>query len=260
MPDSLFGSDDESTAEPDQARGPAPSPDVSALGKASPLIASSACPPVPGLYIVRSAVPQTVLDDLAAALSSEVWPGSTDQVMLFTSPERPSLPPFLQPFLDSLPDVLRSLPESLKHPVLYGSQARQAILNCYHPGQGISAHVDLPERYADGIVGLSLLSSTVMEFRKVDNGFFQRSAVGEGGAARVGGEPTAYAVRLRPGDVYVLSGEARWEWTHGIPYRDEDLVEDENGRPTRVRRGLRLSVTLRRMKDGGHVLGAANPP
>lgn len=239
MPDSLFGSDDE---DDDSSQPRIHFPAQAALDDV--LIASSSCPPIPGLYIIRRAVPQTVLDDLAEALSSTVWPGSTDQVMLFTSPETPSLPAYLEPFVDLLPQVLEPLPDSVKHAVLHARMSVQAILNCYHPGQGILAHVDLPERYADGIVGLSLLSSTVMEFRK---------AKADPSGTRTM-EATAYAVRLRPGDVYVLSGEARWDWTHEIPYRDEDLVEDENGRTMRVRRGLRFSVTLRRMKDGGDVL------
>lgn len=238
MPDSLFGSDDDDDDGSSQ-------PQTRSQALDDVLIASSSsCPPIPGLYILRRAVPQAVLDDLAQALSSTVWPGSTDQVMLFTSPETPSLPPYLEPFVGLLPQLLEPLPDSVKHAVLHARMPVQAILNCYHPGQGISAHVDLPERYADGIVGLSLLSSTVMEFRKADadpSGTQTTAA-------------TAYAVRLRPGDVYVLSGEARWDWTHEIPYQDEDLVEDENGRTTRVRRGLRFSVTLRRIKDGGDVL------
>ena len=236
MPDSLFGSDDE---EDDSSQPQTRSPADDVL-----IASSSSCPPIPGLYILRRAVPQVVLDDLAETLSSTVWPGSTDQVMLFTSPETPSLPPYLEPFVDLLPRLLENLPDSVKHAVLHARMPVQAILNCYHPGQGISAHVDLPERYADGIVGLSLLSSTVMEFRK---------AMADPSGTRTTAT-TAYAVRLRPGDVYVLTGEVRWDWTHEIPYRDEDLVEDENGRTMRVRRGLRFSVTLRRMKDGGDVL------
>jgi alkylated DNA repair dioxygenase AlkB len=245
MPDSLFGSDDE---QDDSGQPQTRSPAQAALNDDVLIASSSSCPPIPGLYILRRAVPQPVLDDLADALSSTVWPGSTDQVMLFTSPETPSLPPYLEPFVDLLPRLLENLPDSVKHAVLHARMPVQAILNCYHPGQGISAHVDLPERYADGIVGLSLLSSTVMEFRraKADPPGTRPTAAAAAAAA--------YAVRLRPGDVYVLSGEARWDWTHEIPYRDEDLVEDENGRTMRVRRGLRLSVTLRRMKDGGDVL------
>jgi hypothetical protein len=61
-----------------------------------------------------------------------------------------------------------------------------------------------------------------------------------------------------PGVVARMSRRRR-DWSYGVLAhssfrgRDEDLVEDENGRTMRVRRGLRLSVTLRRMKDGGDV-------
>ncbi|GAA5979296.1 hypothetical protein JCM10908_002870 [Rhodotorula pacifica] len=256
MPDSLFGSDDDNSLDEGiAATGCSSAPNASHVDDI--LIASSTCPPIRGLYVLRAAVPQNVLDDLAETLSAEVWPGSTDQVMLFTSPERPSLPTFLGPWLDLLPHLLEPLPDDVKQSVLRSPQPMQAIFNCYHPGQGISPHVDLPDRYGDAVVGLSLLSSTVMEFRRLP--LAHSSA-----QTRTGGRgdrfPDAYAVRLRPGDVYVLSGDARWNWTHGIPYREEDLVEDEKGRPMRVRRGLRFSVTLRRMKEGAQVVGLAETP
>lgn len=249
MPDSLFGSSGEEEVDFAPSEPPRASPaDVD-------LVAHSECPPIPGLYIIRHAVSQDLQDQLVAVLSRDVWPGATDQVMVFTSEHNPKLPAYLQPLVGALPAALEPLPDHLKALVLHSDRPLQAIMNCYQPGQGISPHVDLPERYEDGIVGLSLLSSTVMEFRRNDptstGHLLDRSLEASGTP-----DPSAYAVRLRPGDLYVLTGDARWEWTHGIPYRYEDVVQDEQGQPTRTVRNLRMSVTLRRMKPGADCVGS----
>jgi hypothetical protein len=73
--------------------------------------------------------------------------------------------------------------------------ARQVILNRYNPGQGITPHVDLLQRYGDGIIGLSLGSGCVMEFGKVND---DENAE----APRVG-------VWLEENSIIVLEGEAR---------------------------------------------------
>jgi len=157
--------------------------------------------------------------------------------MLFDSPTHSSLPDFLSPLLNSLPSILSPLPPTIRDIIFDETKPRQCILNLYYPGQGISPHVDLPSRYEDGIVGISLLSSTVMEFTSVIDG------------------RDSFALRLKPGSVYVLSGQARYDYKHGIPYREEDIVLDGDGVETRIRRGVRMSITLRRMKDGAEIIG-----
>ncbi|GAA5912879.1 hypothetical protein JCM6882_009504 [Rhodosporidiobolus microsporus] len=235
MPDSLFGSDSDSDGEPDTQPSSAP-PDP-------PLpLASSAPPPIDGLYFFPGALPLELQHQLTEALSANVWTNHSNQVMLFDSPSRSSLPSYLQPLLDLLPSILNPLPPSLKSSLFDSPRPRQAILNLYFPGQGISPHVDLPTRYEDGIVGISLLGSTVMDFSPAD-------------PTSQAADQQDYSIRLRPGDVYVLSGAARWDWTHGIAYREEDWVEDEEGQPMKVRRGVRISITLRRMKEGAEMVG-----
>ena len=73
-------------------------------------------------------------------------------------------------------------------------------------------------------------------------------------ASRKGQRYDAY---LPARSVYVLTGEVRWEWEHGIDGRMEDvvLVEDELGdRQKTVLRETRVSVTFRWLQDGGDVL------
>lgn len=62
-----------------------------------------------------------------------------------------------------------------------------------------------------------------------------------------------YDVYLPPRSVYVLSGESRWDWAHGIEGRLADLVHDGDGTTT-LPRDMRVSVTLRWMKDGAGLL------
>ncbi|GAA5973725.1 hypothetical protein JCM11641_005101 [Rhodosporidiobolus odoratus] len=238
MPDSLFGSD---TDEERDGRSTAP-----AQPSPQGTVASCTPPPIPGLYLFRDALPLEMQHTLTEQLAEKVWVGHSDQVMLFDGPSGTSLPSYLDPLLQALPAILAPLPSSLRALVFHSTQPRQAILNLYFPGQGISPHVDLPRRYEDGIVGISLLSSTVMDFAPV--------------SPRADEPVKTYSVRLRPGDVYVLSGEARWNWTHGIAYREEDLVEDDGhtGEMLRVRRGVRMSITLRRMKEGAELIGPAD--
>ncbi|GAA5871067.1 hypothetical protein JCM16303_001679 [Sporobolomyces ruberrimus] len=213
----------------------------------SKLFATSEVPPIPGLYLFQNAIPVSLQGSLALSLSASIWPASSNQVMLFDSPSHSSLPEFFSPLLDLLPSILWPLPDALKDILYDVTKPRQCILNLYHPGQGISAHVDLPSRYEDGIVGISLLSSTVMELTPVE------TDDESGEDAR--GKKKSYALRLKPGSVYVLSGPARYEYKHGIPYREGDNVVDEDGSVTTIRRGVRMSITLRRMKEGAEIIG-----
>jgi hypothetical protein len=125
---------------------------------------------------------------------------------------------------------------------------RQAILNLYEPGEGITPHVDLENRYGDGIIGVSLGSGCVMNFRH-----------------DLRGQQDLY---LPKNSVIVMSDDARFLWQHGIEGREVDLVEGEQpalsnvsdrgrgrgGRyyrvafkpkPVLIRRETRLSITFR---------------
>lgn len=160
-----------------------------------------------------------------------------DQVMLFTrpSPHHPSLPEYLLGLLDSVSTLLANDLSKDSMDCLFRQRlARQVILNLYPPGQGISSHIDLPHRYADGIIGVSLLGGCTMTF------------------ARKG---IRHDVYLPERTVYILTGEARWEWTHGIEGREEDLVQGKEVGEVETRlRSTRVSATFRWMKEGADVL------
>jgi alkylated DNA repair dioxygenase AlkB len=64
-----------------------------------------------------------------------------------------------------------------------------------------------------------------------------------------------YDVYLPERTVYVLTGEARWEWSHGIEGRLEDKVRGKGEEEVETRlRSTRVSVTFRWMRDGADVL------
>ena len=125
--------------------------------------------------------------------------------------------------LGALPDWLRPLGARLEAAVVTGGAPDQVIANEYLPGQGISAHVDCVPCFDDTIVSVSLLSRCEMVFRHRPSG-----------ATR--------AIILEPCSALVLTGAARYEWTHEIPARKSDIVE---GR--KVERSRRISLTFRKV-------------
>lgn len=216
-----------------------------------------------------------------------------------------AIPTYIHSLLYHLETTLLPLIPRTVHDLIFTRHlARQVILNLYPPGQGISPHVDLPARYDDGILGVSLLGGCVMEFERVrEHGDAVASDVERNSTRGENQSSTSnydhegtdrVAVYMPKGTVYVISGEARWEWKHGIPGRKEDkvfrapegrercrdVIESATGAgpvdPTcstrsafehmrghsstadakvdTISRGTRVSVTFRWMRDGGDVL------
>jgi alkylated DNA repair dioxygenase AlkB len=97
----------------------------------------------------------------------------------------------------------------------------QVIVNEYEPGQGIAPHIDCEPCFTDTIVSLSLQSAAIMEFSK-------------------GGETIPYL--LKPRSIVVLTGEARYDWTHAIPPRKKD-----NFQGLVCLRKRRISLTFRKV-------------
>lgn len=96
----------------------------------------------------------------------------------------------------------------------------QLVANEYLPGQGIFDHQDQAV-FGDIVISVSLGSSCVMRFTRADT-------------------EASEELLLEPRSVLVLSGEARWDWKHGIPCRASDFW---NGRE--YVRTRRVSLTFR---------------
>ncbi|KAF8638093.1 hypothetical protein AX17_002454 [Amanita inopinata Kibby_2008] len=177
------------------------------------------------------------------------------------------LPVILVNLLSTLSVLLKPYLPSTVYSLLFPispTQARQAIINLYAPGEGISPHVDLLRRYGDGIIGVSFGSGCVMRFDKEKK---------KGDASSSNCERDRWDVYLPERSVIVLGEEARYDWTHGIDRLTRDYVSvdgarsDENGLEVGattldggewgrwIERGVRLSVTFRWLLPGADVVG-----
>lgn len=120
--------------------------------------------------------------------------------------------------LGPLPSFAVELAELLIARSLITQMPDQAIINEYLPGQGIAAHVDCEPCFGATISTVSLESACDMEFIRI--------------------EPSAAtkSISLSPGSALVMSGDARYQWRHGIRARKQDRG---------VPRQRRVSITLR---------------
>jgi len=64
----------------------------------------------------------------------------------------------------------------------------------------------------------------------------------------------AYSVRLEPGSVVTMQGAARYGWEHGI----QEVMVDETGHGEYVKRQIRVSITLRKMRQQAWEVGGSN--
>ena len=99
-----------------------------------------------------------------------------------------------------------------------GSKPDQIIVNEYKGNQGIAAHVDCKPCFTDKIVSVSLLEAVFIVFRNTTTGEVKQ-------------------VLLPARSCLVMSGEARYKWTH-------EIKQDHLG-PDGTPRKRRLSLTLR---------------
>ncbi|PWN19111.1 hypothetical protein BCV69DRAFT_44715 [Microstroma glucosiphilum] len=219
----------------------------------------------------------------AAALPQEVWEMLFPECSSSTFPS-PSIP------------TSGSQPQPQPHPSPHPRppphlQSRQLILNRYHPPQGLASHIDLPHRFADGIVLCSLSAGIGMRFRPRHRTRTRPRPLQDGEREREPPhpQPESYShthhLYLPARSVLVLSGEARWEWEHGIEESWGDWVERDGedggegecelegeekgqgegqgsterarggGKALFIPRQERKSITIRFMKEGADCVG-----
>jgi len=206
-------------------------------------------PPVPGLHynLDHLRIPFELGTDLLDSIKGHGYFSSgSNQVMLFgrASSRSGGLPSFLNTLLEELAGILRPHVPPSTYNLLFPSvsyQSRQATLNRYEPGEGITPHVDLLKRFGDGIIGVSLGAGCAMDFKEVE------------GDAR-------WSIWLPPLSIIVLEGDARYRWTHGIERVRKDWVSkggsDDEGEW--IDRGLRTSITLRWFLPGADIVGGTD--
>ena len=96
----------------------------------------------------------------------------------------------------------------------------QCIINKYEPGEKIGAHIDAPS-YGQIIACFSVLSGITMVFKNKSTSDTEN-------------------VYVEDGSLYIMSGPARWDWTHEIKGLKTDLIDGK-----RVKRNTRISITFR---------------
>lgn len=106
----------------------------------------------------------------------------------------------------------------------------QVIVNEYCGNQGISRHIDQPRIFAEHVATISLLETWGMVFRRRNS-------------------KRKVEIPLERRSVAVLTGDARYKWTHEIPKRKTELLMDQHGKRRRVVRSRRISLTFRRTRQ-----------
>lgn len=127
------------------------------------------------------------------------------------SPAEP-IPDWLLPLRDKAGTLAKVEPHAFVH----------VLLARYDAGAGIGWHRD--RDVFDQVVGVSLASPAVLRFRRRKPDGFDRAKL-----------------EVAPRSVYLLSGEARWNWEHSITPGD----------------CLRFSITFRTLSDKGRRIAAA---
>ena len=123
--------------------------------------------------------------------------------------------------LGPLPEWAVRLARRLVSQGLLSDLPDQVIVNEYVGAQGIAKHVDSGS-FADGIAMISLLESWDMVFREKK-------------------KPKVKVIqRLDRRSAAIMTGDARYGWTHEIPKRKHE--------PGRVARGRRISLTFRKVR------------
>jgi len=97
----------------------------------------------------------------------------------------------------------------------------QLIINEYMPGQGIGEHKDSTQ-FEETIISVSLASTCLFQFLKGYN------------------SDITYDVFLQPRTMVIMKDESRYLWTHHIPARKIDIIDNH-----RKKRERRVSLTFR---------------
>jgi alkylated DNA repair dioxygenase AlkB len=174
---------------------------------------------IAGIQYVPDYLDQDTHDRLLAAVDERPWQTSVDhgvQVYGYSYNHKQRVA-FR---IGELPVWAMELAERLHDDGYAGSVPNQLVANAYAPGTGIFDHTDQAV-FGDVVIAVSLGSTCVMRFTRLD-------------------ADAAPELLLEPRSLLVLSGEARWNWRHGIPGR---LVDPWNGR--NLVRGRRVSLTVR---------------
>lgn len=122
--------------------------------------------------------------------------------------------------LGPLPSWLMPLAERVVRDGHLSDPVANVVINEYLPGQGIGLHHDYPG-FGPTVVAVSLGSAYLLDLVDEDSG--RRETLDMG-----------------PRSLWILGGEARTRWKHGIAHRKTDVLAG-----TKRPRARRVSITMR---------------
>ncbi|KFD62438.1 hypothetical protein M514_10706, partial [Trichuris suis] len=135
-------------------------------------------------------------------------------------------PDISKPAEQPIPPLCLELTKRMRSLHLIEQLPNQLTVNFYEPGQGIPLHFDSSPFIGKEIVSLSLNGDIVMDFVKPLTNCH-------------------YSLLLPRRSLLIMTGQARYEWKHGIAPRKYDVLP--NG--MLLRRSLRVSFTFRYVSD-----------
>ena len=128
-------------------------------------------------------------------------------------------------YLGKLPSEFVWIKERIRNCGVSDLDFDQVIVNEYLPGQGIGAHIDQQQMFGPDVITISLGCKVPMVF--TDRG-----------------GNTTHDVWLDRKSLALLSGDARYKWTHSITPKISD-IDPETG--FAMKRNTRVSITFRKV-------------
>ena len=126
-------------------------------------------------------------------------------------------PDFTPPII-ALSQLLSNI--CIENNIISANTFNQCIVNNYNPGQGISKHIDL-KTFGPIIGCFTLGGGATMRFTKDGN---------------------CKDIYVKPNSLYIMSGDARYLWTHEMLARKTDVVPPAS---KKIKRERRISITFR---------------
>jgi alkylated DNA repair dioxygenase AlkB len=178
---------------------------------------------IAGITYVPDYLDQATHDRLLAAVDEHPWLKSVDRsVQVYGYSYNHSRRAAYR--IGELPSWAFALAQRLHDEGYIPRTPNQLVANAYPPGAGVFDHVDQAV-FGDVVVSVSLGSTCAMQFTRVD-------------------PEATHGLLLAPRSLLVLSGEARWDWKHGIPARMSDVWDGREHVRSR-----RVSLTFRAVPD-----------
>lgn len=182
--------------------------------------------PIKGLYYVHDFISDSEHKEIWEAINKEKWLDDLKRRVQHYGYKydykKRSLDYSM--YIGSIPTWTNFIAERIVEKGYMRKLPDQVIVNEYLSGQGIADHIDCEPCFEDTIISLSLGSPCVMDFKNKEDKKYK------------------HEVLLEPKSLVVITDEARYKWTHGIPSREKD-----NWFGKIIYRKTRISLTFRKV-------------